>query len=89
MSRQPRLNSAEGVDHVTPRGVEQRDIVVDDDDRQEWQSGVGCAVTPKELCLIAQGCERSELPWVIGSTDPCTPTGFRHRRCKHDATLSG
>ena len=34
MARQPRLNIAEGVDHVTQRGVEQRDIVVDDDDRR-------------------------------------------------------
>ena len=33
MARQPRLNIAEGVDHVTQRGVEQRDIVVDDEDR--------------------------------------------------------
>ena len=39
MARQPRLNIAEGVDHVTQRGVEQRDIVVDDEDCQEWQSG--------------------------------------------------
>ena len=36
MARQPRLNIAEGVYHVTQRGVEQRDIVVDDEDRQEW-----------------------------------------------------
>ena len=89
MSRQPRLNIAEGVDHVTQRDVEQRDIVVDGEDRQEWQSGVGCAVSPKELRPIAQGCERSELPWVNGSMDACTPTGFRHRCGKHDATLSG
>ena len=34
MARQPRLNIAEGVDHVTQRGVEQRDIVVDDEERQ-------------------------------------------------------
>ena len=34
MTRQPRLNMAEGVDHVTQRGVEQRDIVADDEDRQ-------------------------------------------------------
>ncbi len=34
MARQPRLNIAEGVDHVTPRGGDQRDIVVDDGDRQ-------------------------------------------------------
>ena len=36
MARQPRLNIAEGVYHVTQRGVEQRDIVVDDEDRREW-----------------------------------------------------
>ncbi len=34
MSWRPRLNIAEGVDHVTQRGIEQRDIVVDDEDRQ-------------------------------------------------------
>ena len=27
-------------------------------------SGPGAAFTPKELRLIAQGCEWSELPWV-------------------------
>ena len=32
--RQPRLNIAGGVDHVTQRGVERRDIVVDDEDRR-------------------------------------------------------
>ena len=36
MARQPRLNIAEGVYHVTQRGVEQRDIVVVDEDRREW-----------------------------------------------------
>ena len=35
MARQPRLNIAEGVDHVTQRSVEQPDIVVDDEDRQQ------------------------------------------------------
>jgi len=35
--------------------------------------------TPKELRHLAQGCERSELPWGKGSTDPRTPSGFRHR----------
>ena len=34
MARQHRLNIAEGIYHVTQRGVEQRDIVVDDGDRQ-------------------------------------------------------
>jgi hypothetical protein len=28
-------------------------------------TGSVIAFTPKELRLIAQGCERSELPWVI------------------------
>ena len=36
MARQPRRNIAEGVYHVTQRGVEQRGIVVDDEDRQKW-----------------------------------------------------
>ncbi len=31
------------------------------------------AFTPKELCHIAQGCERSELPWENDSTSPYTP----------------
>ena len=34
MARQPRMNIAKGVYHVTRRGVEQRDIVVDDEDRR-------------------------------------------------------
>ena len=36
MSRQPRLNIADGVYHVTQRGLERRRIVVDDADRREW-----------------------------------------------------
>ena len=47
------------------------------------------AFTPKELRLIAQGCERSELPWVHSPRVPCTPTGFRHRHVSKAATLSG
>jgi putative transposase len=36
MPRQPRYNIAGGVYHVTQRGVEQRDIVRDENDRMEW-----------------------------------------------------
>ncbi len=36
MPRQPRLNIADGVYHVTQRGLERRNIVADDHDRQEW-----------------------------------------------------
>ena len=36
MSRQPRLNIADGVYHVTQRGLEKRRIVIDDQDRREW-----------------------------------------------------
>ena len=36
MPRQPRLNIANGLYHVTQRGLEKRDIVLDEKDRQEW-----------------------------------------------------
>jgi putative transposase len=36
MPRQLRLNVAEGVYHVTQRGLERRNIVLCDDDRQDW-----------------------------------------------------
>lgn len=36
MPRQPRLNIADGVYHVTQRGLERRNIVADEKDRQEW-----------------------------------------------------
>ena len=36
MSRQPRLNMAEGVYHVTQRGLERCDIVLSDADRHNW-----------------------------------------------------
>lgn len=36
MSRRGRIELAGGVYHVTNRGVDQRDIVRDDDDRREW-----------------------------------------------------
>ena len=45
--------------------------------------------TPKELRHIAQGCSRSELPWVWNRNGRCTPKGFRHRDFSNDATLSG
>jgi hypothetical protein len=35
-ARQPRPNIADVVYHVTQRGVERRNIVVHDEDRQEW-----------------------------------------------------
>ncbi len=35
MPRQPRLNIADGVYHVTQRGLERRNIVRDDRDRRE------------------------------------------------------
>ena len=36
MPRKPRLNIEHGLYHVTQRGLEKRDIVADDHDRQEW-----------------------------------------------------
>ena len=36
MPRKPRLNIVDGVYHVTQRGLEKRDIVRNDTDRQEW-----------------------------------------------------
>ncbi len=36
MPRQPRLNIANGLYHVTQRGLEKRDIVLHEKDRQEW-----------------------------------------------------
>jgi hypothetical protein len=36
MPRQPRLNIADGVYHVTQRGIERRNIVREDRDRHEW-----------------------------------------------------
>ena len=51
--------------------------------------GIVFVLTPKELCHIAQGWERSELPWVPDETVLRTPTGFRHPVSVNDATLSG
>src|SRR5438094_7796076 len=34
--------------------------------------------TPKELCHIAQGCSRSELPWVERNVFIVTLKGLRH-----------
>ena len=36
MPRQPQLNIADGVYHVTQRGLERRNIVLNDHDRKEW-----------------------------------------------------
>ena len=52
-------------------------------------SRLAFALTPKELCHIAQGCERSELPWEPDSTVLCTPTGFRPRSFSKAATPFG
>jgi hypothetical protein len=53
----------------------------------EHATGSAIAFTPKELRLIAQGCERSELPWVIsqvvvpwrGSVTYCEIGRHRHK----------
>ena len=42
-----RLNIAEGVYHVTQRGVEQRDIVAGDEDRREWLWLLGHNLNPQ------------------------------------------
>jgi hypothetical protein len=42
--------------------------------------------TPKEFRHIAQGCSRSELPWVEKKNDECTPQGFCHRNFANDTT---
>ena len=36
MPRTHRLDVANGVHHVTQRGVDRRNIVLDDDDRSHW-----------------------------------------------------
>ena len=48
-----------------------------------------CAITPKELRHIAQGCRASRLPWVTEIHGSPTPTGLRHPILANDATLSG
>ncbi len=68
MSRQPRLNSAEGVDHVTPRGVEQRDIAVDDEGRQ---------VSLRWCVALATGLDRSPPGHVRSVARICEPHGIR------------
>ena len=45
MSRLPRLNIADGVYHVTQRGLERRDIVLNDKDRHDWWRLFDCQAT--------------------------------------------
>ncbi len=56
-----------------------------------WMSlirrGTDSVCTPKELRLTAQGCERSELPWVTGRID-IYPNGVASGRLD-DATPLG
>lgn len=49
-----------------------------DGDSSSKSGGMSSGFTPKELCHIAQGCSRSELPWERGSNRVCTPKGFCH-----------
>ena len=55
----PRLNIAEGVYHVTQRGVEQLDIVADDEDRQEWLRLLGRNATAREIIVCCDSPETS------------------------------
>ena len=45
--------------------------------------------TPKELRHIAQGCSRSELPWVAESDCGMYPEGVPSSGLLEYATLSG
>ncbi len=45
MNPRSRLQLANGVYHVTNRGVDRRDIVTDDQDRQKWLYCLGDAAT--------------------------------------------
>ncbi len=47
-------------------------------DRSSKFGEMSPAITPKELRLTAQGCSRSELPWVTHARHDSTPTGLRH-----------
>ena len=51
--------------------------------------GIAFVFTPKELCHIAQGCSRSELPWVERNVFIVTLKGLRHARKLDDVTPSG
>lgn len=52
MSRQPRLNVADGVYHVTQRGMERRGIVLDDEDRHDWWRLFDRQATPLRLARL-------------------------------------
>jgi len=53
MPRLPRINVADGLYHVTNRGLEQRDIVRDDEDRQEWVRLLGRVATRSQWRVFA------------------------------------
>ena len=88
------LGSAQAVENVGTQGSVSRQELTELLSRDSRLGGELCdlptaASTPKELRHIAQGCERSELPWVREIRLLRTPTGFRHPSFSNDATLSG
>ena len=56
MPRQPRINIADGVYHVTNRGLEQRAIVRDDKDRRDWK---------RLFARVAVRCRWRVFAWAL------------------------
>lgn len=79
MSRQPRLDVADGVCHVTQRGLERRGIVLDDEDRHDWwrlsdRQATRCSWRVFALALLDNHGESSRRLVVVTSCPLSRPT---------------
>ena len=71
MNPRSRLQLANGVYHVTNRGVDRRDIVTDDPDRQKWLYCLGDAAMRCGWRVYAYASEWSNNQRFVSSSSPC------------------
>ncbi|MCY2994698.1 MAG: hypothetical protein NTY19_43575 [Planctomycetota bacterium] len=70
MNPRSRLQLANGVYHVTNRGVDRRAIVTDDQDRQKWLYCLGDAAIRYGWRVYAYACEWSNSQRFVNSSSP-------------------
>ncbi len=76
MPRRPRLNIADGVYHVTQRGLERRNIVADDHDRKEWLRLLGRHATQCGWRVFAYALLDNHFHIFLRTPQPNLSTGM-------------
>ena len=75
MARALRFDVANSLHHVTNRGLERRDIVRDDKDRQEVRAVAGASGDSAWMARVCLGAARQSFSFVLADSDRLTVGG--------------